>query len=264
VIDMAGAAPPRRRRGRLLILGGAAVGMAAAITAVIALGGLEPVGVQTPTASAEQVLQHAVNAARTEPWVTPRADQFLYVRTEYPNAKPALRVHEAWMSIDGTHDGLIKSAGSQDPIPGCRNGQAAVYKGPDPLPGVTEPCTPQPAYKADAPTTKQGMLDYIDQNLKGEPGDTNALAKNIRDLVRNALLPPESLAAVLEAAADINGLEVVQNAEDGTGRHDIGWPTTTTGEHYTMVFGKDTYAFLGLTGFDSTTHKLVDTAGATS
>ena len=103
-------------RRRLAVLGTGVVGLAAAITAVVALGALERVGVAPPPASAAEILDRAADAARAEPDPVPRPDQFLYVRSQ----RGETLHHEMWLSVN------------------------AVYKGDLPLPGVTEPCVPAP------------------------------------------------------------------------------------------------------------------------
>ena len=124
---------PHRRR-RLWLSGAAVVGLAAAITGVVALGGLEPVGVTPPKASAAEILHLAADAAREQPATPPRPDQFVYTKTKLGDGS----VREAWLSADGTRDGLIAQHGENIPLPGCRDGRAQVIKGAEPIPGMTD------------------------------------------------------------------------------------------------------------------------------
>ena len=112
-----------RSRRRLLVSGAAVVGLAAAITGVVALGGLEPVGVAPPSASAAEILNEAAAAARTQPDTPPRPDQFVYTKTRLGNGA----TREAWLSVDGSRDGMIKDLGATMVIPGCLDGQAQVF-----------------------------------------------------------------------------------------------------------------------------------------
>jgi hypothetical protein len=250
------AVAPRRRRG-LVLSGVAVVGLAAAITGVIALGVLEPVGVAPARADAAEILHLAADAARAQPATPPRADQFVYTETRLGDGS----VREAWLSADGTHDGLISQGGEDIPLPGCRDGRAAVVKGSEPLPGVTEPCEPVPAYRADLPTDAAGMREYL-AGHGGKPGEVNSFGKNIHALFAETYVQPASLAALFDAIAEVDGLEVDENARDGAGRPGVGISWTVDGRPTTLVFDRQTHAFLGMTGWDSVVgHAVVDTAG---
>lgn len=246
---------PRRRR-RLWLPGVTAAGIAAAITAVVALGGREPVSEPPANAAAVEILRDAAAAARALPDTPPRPDQFVYTKTEGPGDY----VREAWLSADGTHDGLIMQLGDVIPLPGCRNGQSQAYKGPNPIPGLFTPCEPYPAYDPDLPTDAAGMRDYV-TTLPGTNDKTNSLAKNIYSLVGENYVRPASLAALFEAAAHIDGLTIEENVTDGAGRPGVGvsWTNTNT---ITLVFDRHTYAFLGVAGSDAVVQRaVVDVAG---
>lgn len=249
------AASGRPGRRRLLVSGLAAGGLAAAITLVVSLGGLEPVGVAPAKASAAAVLEDAAAAQRALPSTPPRPDQFIYTKTQNGDGS----VGEAWLSADGTRDGLVVGGGRRDVIPGCRDGQAQVYKGGEPMPGVLEPCTPLPAYRTDLPTDKAGMREYLDQN------PTRA-GKEIYHLVEGTYVPPAAMAAIFEVMADFPGLTVTENAKDGAGRPGIGvsWDTPSADGHSTntVVFDKETHAFLGLSTYHAVVEQaIVDEAG---
>ena len=252
----------RRPRRRLVVSAAATVGLAAAITGVVALGGLETVGVAPQEASAAEILHQAADAVRTLPDTPPRPDQFIYTKTEYSQADAAISLRETWLSADGTHDSLISQGGGTTPIPGCRNGQAAVVKGDEPIPGVFEPCTPNPAYRTDLPTDVAGMREYLGQDPDGAPGQQQNVAKLIHFAVAESYVPPASLAALFEAIADFPGLTVEENVQDGAGRTGIGVSWTRDGETTTLVFDRTTHAFLGFEGLEAVTvQAIVDTAG---
>lgn len=233
---------PRGRR-RLWLSGAAAVGLAAAITAVVALGGLEPVGVAPPEAGAAEVLHLAADAARKQPATPPRPDQFVYTRTKQGDGS----VREAWLSVDGTHDGLIAERGQESPLYGCRDGRRQADRQGEVVPGLTEPCEPDPAYLVDLPTDAAGMREYL-LNAGGTPGDVNGLGKNVAFLFSEYRVPPASLAAVFEAVAEHDGLEIVEDATDGAGRRGVGvrWPNADDKSASTLVFDQEPHAFLGL------------------
>ncbi|MFI5488764.1 CU044_5270 family protein [Micromonospora echinaurantiaca] len=249
------AAPPRSRRParrparRLVLSGVAAAGLAAAIASVLVLVP-DQLGGSTPPARADatQVLRNAAAAALRVPDVDPRPDQFVYIRSQ---EGPELR--ESWMSVDGTRDGLIietSAAGRTElVVPGCRNGRAVALKGSRVVPGQTEPCTPAPAYRADLPTDAAAMRAFLTANASGEPGDANALGKDVLYYL-DGYLRPRTRAALYEAAATMPDLRTVPSAKDAAGRPGIGitWPSTNGPGEIVLVFDPGTYTFLGVGG----------------
>jgi len=237
----------RRPRRRLVVSAAVTVGLAAAITGVVALGGLETVGVAPPTADAAEILHQAADAVRTLPDTPPRPDQFIYTKTHRTHGT----VREAWLSADGLHDGLISQDGNDIPLPGCRDGKIPVYKGPEPLPGQFESCTPSPAHRTDLPTDVAGMREYLSQDTGGKPGQEEDVSGLIHFAFAETYVPPASLAALFEAIADFPGLTVDDNAVDGAGRPGIGVSWTRIGQTQTLVFDRQTHAFLGIAGQDA-------------
>lgn len=266
----------RKRRSRYALVGTAAIGLAAAVAATIVLMPADqPVtggnAATAPSAdsSAEvtdpvRLLARAARTARDDTSAPPRADQFVYARSAGEGGPE----REIWQSVDGTHDGLLHHAdGSKTPLPGCRDGQAAVVKGPEVLPGVTEPCEPRPAYRSDLPTDVDGMLAYLDANASGEPGSVNARGKDVLGLINESLLPPLSRAALYDAAARVPGLSVVPDARDAAGRPGVGitWPvpagSKAEAKPVVIVFDEDTYELLGTNFHAITALAVVDQAG---
>lgn len=255
---------PRRRR-RLVFSGIAVVGLAAAITGVVALGGLEQVGVAPPKANAAaEVLHQAADAARAQPFTPPRPDQFLYTKVQESDGSVA----EFWHSVDGTHDGLISQGGETRPTPGCKDGQMAGYNEYG-EPAAPSPCVPLPAYLSDVPTDPAKMQAYL-EGLGGAPG-INSLGKNIPYLAQDHYVSPEALAALFESLTSIPGLTVDENVTDGAGRPGIGvsWKVDGMDENgqpakltSTLVFDLTTHAFLGWAGSSALVEKeIVDAAG---
>ncbi|WP_033441580.1 CU044_5270 family protein [Saccharothrix sp. NRRL B-16314] len=271
----------RKRRSRYALVGTAAIGLAAAVAATIVLmpagrpvtGGnaaTAPSSASSPDSSAAEVtdpvrlLARAARTARDDTSTPPRADQFVYTRSAGEGGPE----REIWKSVDGTLDGLLHHPdGSKSPLPGCRDGQAAVVKGPEVLPGVTEPCEPRPAYRSDLPTDVDGMLAYLDANASGEPGSVNARGKDVLGLINESLLPPLSRAALYDAAARVPGLSVVPDARDAAGRPGIGitWPvpagSKAEARPVVIVFDKDTHELLGTNFHAIIALAVVDQAG---
>lgn len=256
------ALPTRRKlwsgRRRLVFSGVAVVGLAAAITGVVALGGLAPVGVEPAQANAAEVLQEAAKATRQLPNTPPRPDQFVYTRSKIVDGS----FRETWHSADGTRDGLLAQQGGRMTIAGCRDGQQAVLKGGKPLPGLFEPCIPAPAYRQDLPTDVAGMLEFLSQDTGGEEGQPEAVNDLIRDAFAETYVPPAALAALFEAMAKFPGLTLEEHAKDTAGREGLGVSWTRLGYTTTLVFDRTTHALLGMSGSDAVVAQaIVDEAG---
>jgi hypothetical protein len=232
---------PRRNRRRLAFFGVASVGIAAAITAVVALGPLEQVGVAPQQASAEQVLLDAAAAAKAQPDVVPRPDQFVYTRLEMRGGD-----WETWYSVDGSRAGGYQQFdGVIHEVPPCD-----AY-GPD------TGCAVNPAYDPNLPTDAAGIRAY----LTNEADDNNKIyLHRVLDLLETMYLRPASRAAVFQVLASADGFTVVDHAVDGAGRSGVGVRLaphsglilTTDGGVPILVFDKDTHAYLGLAGGDGT------------
>ncbi|MFI9814703.1 CU044_5270 family protein [Saccharothrix variisporea] len=251
----------RRRRG-FVVAGASTLTAAAAVAAVLTLAPVDVVtGTQPPAASAAEVLTHAAAKARSAPFVEPRPDQFVYHGATNGDYNTGW-----WLSVDGTHDGAVEGPDGVTPLPGCRDGVRAVTKGGEFRPGVTEPCEPDPAYKRDLPTTADEMLAYLDANASGGPGNINARGKDVMELA-GSLLKPESKAALFEAAARVEGLEVVRDTHDTTGRPAVGieWPAPVVPgdkpQKTTLYFDPTTYEFLGTTWGPAAELSIVDAVG---
>jgi len=244
--------PARRPVRRLVLPAGIAAGLVAVATAGLVTLTTTPhgAGPARVSAAAAEVLDRAAGVARSEADVPPGPDQFLYVRSVSGSD-----VYEAWFSMDGTHDGRIKPLdGGPVPVAGCRDGRAPVVKGTEFLPGVTEPCTPDPAYLPDVPTTADGMLAYLRRAAGGDR--TNDLAKVVFWLAEQRLLRPSARAALFEAAKQIPNVTVAPDATDGAGRPGVGVSWTYSGPPVSLVFDRSTYQLLG-SNLDSLQRKIV-------
>jgi hypothetical protein len=215
---------PRTRR-RFLISGAAVVGLAAAITAVVSLGGLEPVGVAPPEARAAEVLREAAAAARAQPFAEPRPDQFLYQKSQDVTGT----VLESWRSIDDTREGLLEHSGIREVLGACPVGETEC----------------DPAYLPDLPTDKEGMAEYLRSGMSGEPSDTNYVGKTALALF-GKILKPEARAALFEAVSDFEGLTVDEHAVDPAGRPGIGISWSANGWAGSFVLDATTYEYLGM------------------
>jgi len=236
-----------RRRGRGLALAGLLVAAAILAAVVVLPGGHHRragapavplpsdrhsgVGAPAQIVDAITVLRQAAAVAHTMPDVAPRPDQFLYVKEGS---------YEAWLSMDGTHDGAITgSDGKLVASPGCRNGVQLI---PD---GRTLPCTPDPAYVADAPTSTPAMVAYLNRRF-GKAG-VNGIGKGIMNLLEFYYLRPTARAALFNAATQIPGLHLTATAA-GPNAVGITWQTCPTGNcgSNMLIFSSTTHAYLGV------------------
>jgi hypothetical protein len=249
----AGNAPAARRspRPRRLVL---AAGLAAVVTAGVLAAQVIGLGGHPPAASAEasQILLGAAAEARQRTAVNVRADQFVYVESKTTNAalgegtaraKFESKHRTIWLSADGTREGLLRSNGTEIALPGCVDGKETQTKGGQ---VVTQPCAPAPGYVAGLPTGADAMLDYLYRNSHGgNPRDQQAFT-TAGDLIREAYVPPASLAAVFEAVARIPGVSVTGDVTDSAGRPGVAVALTETqGMRTELIFDRQSHAFLG-------------------
>lgn len=236
---------PHRSR-RWFWAAGATIGLAAAITAVVALAPADRVGIGAGVAHADpvKVLTEAAAAALQEPAKPPRPDQFLYVKTEYPDH----HVREIWLSVDGTRDGLL---GKDTELPVCKPAR--------------EKCRPSPAYHADLPTTADGMLAYL-RTIPSAKDSVNSMGKSVYTLADEQALTPASYAALYQAAAKVPGLKALDHVTDGSGRPGVGitWHNPADRPDFkgiVLVFDAKTHQFLGTEDSAVTVKTFVDEAG---
>ncbi|MDA3645847.1 CU044_5270 family protein [Saccharopolyspora indica] len=237
--ERTGSAPAMRSRGRRWAWStGLTVGLAAAISGVLVLTPAGEVGGGAPVANAEaaQVLRSAADAALKLPDAAPRPDQFVYLRSETPDGP-----REAWLSADGTREGVYVQGGENPgTVPAC---QGSTYQDSIGTPQEAGNCTPEAGYRPGLPTEADAMLEYLKnpENAK----DPNVVS-SIRRLATESYMRPESRAALFEAAAEIPGITVVPDAKDPSGRSGIGisFPSPD-GTPQLLIFDPTSYAFLG-------------------
>jgi hypothetical protein len=247
-------APMRTRlRGRRLLL--PAMATAAAVIVLVAIGVIVgrggPVEPVDPNADTAGLLRAAAQTALNSPTLTPRPNQFVYVEsvdssvvTEYTEGwqgkvREKLRLtgshqeardRQAWWSVDGTRDGLVRlrprgSAGNWEDLP---------LQAPQPA-----------AYVNDLPTDTAGMRDYLYRNSHGANAPDQQAFITVGDLIQEAYLPPQALAAMFRAAAQIPGVRVVPRVTDAAGRPGIAVAREDSGLRQELIFDPKTYRYLG-------------------
>jgi hypothetical protein len=257
--EIGGARPaaPSPARWRRRVLGGlVSAALAAAVVVLVVLattvfGGSDRAAVQPPTidTATRQALLAAAAAVAAQPDVVPRPDQYLYVREQPYGGGP---VGEAWYSVDGIHDGMQigpwPAGGTvREPLPGCRDGRAAVTKGGTIMPGVTVACTPDPAYLPDLPTDPQQLMVYLHKHYNARADDPNSVGMSVYTLVAAHYLRSVQWAALFQALAQLPGLRVHQHVTDPAGRPacGIGW-SASYGRSGELFFDPHTYRYTGL------------------
>ena len=209
-------------------------------------------GTSSPEVDAEVFLRSAATAQRLVEQPDPRPDQFLYLADDSG--------YEAWLSMDGTRDGLVLSAGHRISVPGCIDGRRS---------DDGQPCTPLPAFQSDAPITAQAMAAYIqDQAAPSNrtlanpvPPSTNSIAKTLLRLCTSVYLRPDARAALLDAIPLLPGLTLDAARIEGGGDAltAVSWAfgSSTT----SLIFDTATHAFLGVTSTGSPDANVAPTGG---
>ena len=233
-------------RGRLILTGvaGIAACVALAVTALLPGSGsgsrTSQARVHTDTTAAS-VLHRAALAALRLPARTPRPDQFVYV--EWANGVGTRQLYQAWLSVDGTRNGLIRSGGRSSVEPGCHHKHQGGQHGYS--------CVPAPAFLPSMPATPRGVLRYLEKTYGLRLGtgkkSLDRLGTTVDGLLSFTYLLPRQRAALYELLAQTPGFTVVPHAADVIGRQGIGvsWALPRGGD-ITIIFDRRTYAELGL------------------
>ncbi|WP_030245712.1 CU044_5270 family protein [Streptomyces sp. NRRL S-350] len=271
-------APRPRRRLVWLVASPLAVGALAAVTLVVPgrdHGGSAPAAPApaapatsaspAPTASATAtplpprpeptdpagLLSRAAKAAASRP--DPRAanTRFVYRREIQDGAREARHERKSWFPADGRSEGLIL-----DPTMGDG-------RNPWPAPLSDRPGAPRTAgfdaltyeFVAGLPTDPQQLLQQLlsadrSKRVAGVPLTqklSNQFAfADVQTIFQNISAPPAVAGALMEAAARIPGTSVVADEADAAGRHGVAVVGTNGTMRVSLIFDKDTGAFLGV------------------
>jgi hypothetical protein len=226
--------------------------------------------------TAREVLDRAAAAALRGPDVVPSGDQFVYTEVGGGAGAPVVRT---WLSVDGTRNGLSTTTYSDGKVQsstflGCANGVQKIqlpgvggkplklggkamtptqyqekYKTPVPMHGPIQsvPCTPEPAYFPDMPTSAGAMAGYLERTQGIRVSNLNDLAKTVGFMLQSDYILPAQRAALYEFLATTPGLIVEPNVRDIDGRPGVGVGWSFEGSKAMNIFDPSTYAYLGLT-----------------
>ncbi|MFC4586499.1 CU044_5270 family protein [Sphaerisporangium corydalis] len=272
---------PRRplRVSRLAMRAGAAVGLAAAVTAglVLVRGGHDSAPFGTPPASAAELLRHAASVAARED-VRPGPGQFVYVDqrnvmfvSSPEGAYTQEWRREVWMPAGDPGKALTRSTYGRTRLTGG-GGPAHVQP-----PGTVEyqragQCHESPlallSQATDLPADPDQALARIrrdaevfvrsDQRRRGET-DLGQSEIDMRvekivgglllKLAENPLTPSQTRATVFGALSKMPSATVVPDLTDPAGRHGVGaslrYESPGTWERGELIFEPVTYRFLG-------------------
>jgi len=238
----AGGTPVRTRATWLRPAIAAAAVAAVAATVVVALPSS---GGRSGSASQDAVALLGDIALAAEHQKVPdtiRDDQFVYIEskagyTTQEEGKPArvdpIHQREIWLSVDGTHWGLLEEN---------RDGLGRVKLEPD-TPGV--PSNTNYRNLQTLPTDPDKMLEWLHKHSEGGKSEDQNTFVLVGDLVGESLLPPDVAAALFRAAAKIPGVVVVPDSVDAAGRHGVAVARVDDGEREELIFDKKTKEYLG-------------------
>jgi hypothetical protein len=155
---------------------------------------------------------------------------------------------ESWRSVDASAPGLVRDR-AQGPDGAWTSRTERSCPGGPPAGTSLDAtaCWPGRSYQPDLPATREAMRTY----LYSQQGTSKLRSSDQRafDLVGALLtdtyIPPQSRAALFEAAASIPGISVIQDDVDQAGRHGIAVTLTQNGLRQELIFDSKTYTFLG-------------------
>ncbi|MFK0224064.1 CU044_5270 family protein [Streptomyces vinaceus] len=263
------------RRGRRLMrpaimIPAAAMAAAGILVTSLSLGGHgsstttagQSVSVQVGSAGDATTLLDRIATVASQRTTAPiRDDQFVYVLSKGAGSIPGGQrsddgpaelgpVHERriWLSQDptpqGANSGMIREGGTTfgmaAPSPAGGGGAGGVPAGID-----------RPTYQwlASLPTDPDALLKklYADTRGNSSGGQDQAVFDKIGELLREAVMPPQTASALYKAVAKIPGVIEVPDAVDAAGRHGVGIAreNTSLSQRTEWIFDKTSLSYLG-------------------
>jgi hypothetical protein len=240
-----GRRPARRVPGWAWRSGVAALGAAALVAGVVAVGGLGP---ETPPARpapfvangpVAQTFELAAVHAETEPFTPPRPDQWTYVEMRIVRGKLAQDKGQAtrettrsWQRADGRQSAMLV------------DGKLEVSTESSDLPRVMPP-QDYPTL-AGLPTDPRALLDWLRVQDPSGKGDEAFPYVLIDSMLRDNVLPPGVKATLLRALALIPGITRSSEPVDFDGRPAIAVGLVLDGwRREDILLDPTTHEFLG-------------------
>ncbi|MEU8922423.1 CU044_5270 family protein [Kitasatospora sp. NPDC048545] len=267
-IAMDAKAPRPQRRLVWLVAAPLAVGALAAVTLVVPGGHHGATAPAAPASSAATptpatgtplpeptdpagLLSRAAKAVASRPAPAAGNAQFVYSREIQDGARQPVHERSSWLSVDGRSEGLIV-----DPTMG--DGRTTWHAALSDRPGAHRSAgfdVPTYEFVSRLPTDPQQLLrqllaaDRSDSvaGMQMTPKLRNQIAfGDIQMIFQNVSAPPAVAGALMQAAAKIPGTSVVADEADANGRHGVAVVGTNGTMRVSLIFDKDTGAFLGL------------------
>ncbi|SNY63959.1 CU044_5270 family protein [Paractinoplanes atraurantiacus] len=252
---------PRALRSRNSFRLAVAVASAAAVAAfgAIALRGPAPDRPPVAMAPVAEFLGTAAAVAARDRDVTPRGDQFVYVKTAGADGT----WFEQWNSVDGEHDSVGRSSdGREEVLPACVDG---LGKSTDSAgKAVSAPCDVHPWFLPDLPADPEALIAWLTKRNS----NVNGVAKDLWSLADGYWLRPAQRAALYRAVGMVDGISLVPSAEDAAGRVGTGVAWVSPGRsvpEVMWIFDAETHLLLGSPATSVVTQpRIVDEVGERS
>lgn len=240
-----GRRPGRRLPGWVWRSGVAAVGAAALVAGVVAVGGLGPANPPAPQVPSEaggsvaQTFELAAVHAETEPFTPPRPDQWTYVelrivrgRIAEDKGQATRETTRSWQRADGRQSAVLV------------DGKLEVSTETSDLPQVMPP-QDYPTL-AGLPTDPRALLDWLRTRSPAGKGADGVPYLMIDSMLRDNVLPPGVKATLLRALALIPGVTRSSQPVDFDGRPAIAVGMVLDGwRREDILLDPTTHEFLG-------------------
>jgi len=269
-----GPAPVRSRRSRRPgwitagLTGTVAVGAAAAVTVTVLMaggsGGTGPVPGNSGSVAgggpasggsltAVTLLAKVAAAAARQPEPKVSDSEFVYVRSQVAFdiitignqgqqkvTKGKLHERQIWLPVTDACSGLLIENGQRITL-----GNSDASSQPT-VAGACAGTVNAPTYRflQSLPTDPRTLLNFIYDKTKGEgksQGRDGEAFITIGDMMREAIVPPKTAAALYRAAALIPGVQLVSQATNAVGRPGVA--VSFRGQEW--IFDPATYQFIG-------------------
>ncbi|WP_433287501.1 CU044_5270 family protein [Micromonospora sp. CA-244673] len=239
-----------------------ALGLAVALTAGVLAAQTMGLGDQPPpTANASEILRLAADAARQQPELTARPDQYVFTealatRRERPDSGPYVTTRvQMWQSAGGVAHPQARYRPEAEPNGW---GELRVLRPIDPAdPRKELDELPSPAYHGDLPTDPDRLLRYLREHpvdlhlpagadekaVHGSESMPYTTARSVLD----GYVPPRALAALFELLAREPGAVVISgDVVDAAGRRGVAirMPGVIGGNN-DLIFDRNTHVYLG-------------------
>ncbi|WP_435205949.1 CU044_5270 family protein [Micromonospora sp. bgisy143] len=239
-----------------------ALGMAVTLTAgVLAVQTMRFGGQSPPRASASEIFHLAADAARQQPELTARPDQYVFTESlatirDLPGSGPYRTIrNQLWQSAGGVAYTQARYRPETDPNGWSR---LKVLRIDDPVDPEKElDAFPPPAYHGDLPTDPDELLRYlrehpVDLHLpegadeKAVYGGESMPYTTARSML-DGYVPPRALAALFELLARQPGAVVISgDVVDAAGRHGVAVRMPgVIGGNLDLIFDRDSHVYLG-------------------